>query len=128
VADGSRERLNLSLMKSKLFDKNSRRGSSKRRETRRLKDMSKAQGILLIGIVGFYLLLLAYLLLRVCAMAYRSLRPHLTHGMEKVFDAAARMRLRQARTRQVWHAQVVLDLTRVARQSAVASRHPKALC
>jgi len=91
--------------------------------------MSKAQGILLTGVLGFYGLLLACLLLRVCAVSYRSLRPHIRHGMEKVFDAVARMRLRQARTRQqVWHAQVVLDLTRVARQSAVASRHPKALC
>jgi hypothetical protein len=90
--------------------------------------MSKAQGILLTGIVGFYVLLLACLLLRACAMYYRSLRPHVAHGMEKIFNAVARMRLRHARTRQVWHAQVVLDLTRVARHSAVASRHPKALC
>ncbi|HEV7858039.1 MAG TPA: hypothetical protein VGO91_05370 [Pyrinomonadaceae bacterium] len=91
--------------------------------------MSKAQVIWLTGIVGFYVLLLAYLLLRASVMSYRSLRPGIARGMEKFFDAVARMRLRHTRTSpQVWHAQVVLDLTRVARQSAVASRHRKALC
>jgi hypothetical protein len=92
--------------------------------------MSQAQFILLTGIVGFYVLLLAYLLLRACAGYYRSVRPYAAHRMEKIFDAVARMRLRRARSRQqVWHAQVVLDLTRVARSHSVAaSRHHKALC
>ena len=116
-------------MKSRLLDKNSRRGKSKRGETHRLEHMSKAQAILLTGILGFYVLLLAYLLLRACAMFYRSLSTHITRGTEKVFDVVARMRLRDRRARTVWHEQVSLDLTRVARQSAaVASRHPKALC
>jgi uncharacterized membrane protein len=93
--------------------------------------MSHTQFILLTGIVGFYAVLLAYLLLRICARSYSSLRPRAAYQVEKVFDVMARMRRPFARSCQSWHEQVVLDLTRIARssdQNAAASRHPGVLC
>jgi hypothetical protein len=90
--------------------------------------MNKVQFILLLSIVGFYALLSAYLLLRVCAGCFRFLREALAPKFESVSRELA-VRRGRAWTREGWHEAVVLDLQRAARTAAApASSQHKALC
>ncbi|HEY0005661.1 MAG TPA: hypothetical protein VGB17_12695 [Pyrinomonadaceae bacterium] len=90
--------------------------------------MSKVQFILLVSIVGFYALLLACLLLRVCAASYLRLQARLAPVFKRVCGELS------ARRRRAWesapmHQAVVLDLQRITRHAMrPQSIQRKALC
>jgi hypothetical protein len=68
--------------------------------------MSKAQYALLVGFVGFYALLFAFLLVRACAGCFRAKRPGLPK-LEKVSKTLATAHSR-AWTRAVWRGKLAL--------------------
>jgi hypothetical protein len=88
-------------------------------------DMSKAQYALVVGFVGFYALLFAFLLLRACIGCFRARRPKLPR-LEKVSSTLARAHNR-AWTRAVGRGKIALKEAHRMEQAVAGAPRPHPL-
>jgi hypothetical protein len=78
--------------------------------------MSKAEYTLLASVIGFYILLFAYLLMRVCAASVRAFWPSAPPQIRKASRPVARNR---AWTRAVWRERLAPDMERSERAATI---------
>ncbi|HYY57141.1 MAG TPA: hypothetical protein VE842_07380 [Pyrinomonadaceae bacterium] len=77
--------------------------------------MSKAEYTLLASVIGFYVLLFAYLLIRFCAASVRAFWPSASPQTSKASRPVARNR---AWTRAVWRERLAPEMERGKQQAA----------
>lgn len=89
--------------------------------------MSKAQYALVVGFVGFYALLFAFLFVRACAGCFRAKRRGLPGGFEKVSKTLATAHHGRAWTRAVWRGKLALKEAQKMEQAVAQAPHPHPL-
>jgi hypothetical protein len=88
--------------------------------------MSKAQYVLLVGFVGFYVLLFASLLVRACAGCFRARRQPGLPKPEKVSNTLA-MTSSRSWTRAVWRGKPATETERMEHAAVPLDAHPRAI-